>query len=312
MFTGGEARPVRAFVSRDLVLARERYEKRLRIEWGSPEVHHAFEASRLAESIAVDPHKLGYSPYPCGVAAYRNDLIRQFLTSEIPYLSTAHFEDVDSRTHRAPDSVGPYILEGSKPGAAVAACWLSHRMIPPDRAGYGEILRASLLAARELYERLVHWDTAARANGETLPYRIVAVTPQPPDTNIVCSFVQERPPASLMCTNALNGRLYEGFTLAGRGIARPYSYSQAFFFSRTVFEPQSYSSTALSALLGRAGLDAAEYRQHGLFVLRATVMSPYHVLASETVGRQSLLAELLECLHEKILEALDASSRGPK
>jgi glutamate/tyrosine decarboxylase-like PLP-dependent enzyme len=304
LFTGDEAGSVRDFVSRDLILSRGHYEKRLRIEWGSPEVHGAFAAFRLAESIVVDPHKLGYIPYPCGVAAYRNDLIRQFVTSEIPYLSTVHFEDMDPRTHRAPDAVGPYILEGSKPGAAVAACWLSHRMIPPDRSGYGEILRASLLGARELYERLVHWDTAARANGQTLPYRFVAITPQPPDTNIVCFFVQERPPASLMRTNALNRRLYESFTLAGRGTARAYSYSQAFFVSRTVFESQSYSSTALAALLDRAELDPAEYRQQGLFVLRATVMSPYHVLAAESGGRQSLLAELIECLHVKILEAL--------
>jgi hypothetical protein len=65
-------------------------------------------------------------------------------------------EDVDSRHHHPPSTVGPYILEGSKPGAA-AACWLTHRMIPPDRDGYGELMRASLLTAREFYERLVHW-----------------------------------------------------------------------------------------------------------------------------------------------------------
>ncbi len=304
LFTGGESGSLREFVSRELVLTRGRYEKHLRLEWGSPEVHRAFEAFPLAESIVVDPHKLGYIPYPCGVAAYRNDLVRQFLTQEVPYLSTAHAEELDSRRHRAPDSVGPYILEGSKPGAAVAACWLSHRMIPPDRSGYGEILRASLLGARELYERLVHWDTAARANGELLPYRILAVTPQPPDTNIVCFFVQEWPAGSLMRANTLNRRLYESFTLAKRRGQQPYSYSQPFFVSRTVFETANYSPAAISALLDRAGIDPVEYRQHGLFVLRATVMSPYHVLAAETGHRQSLLAEFLECLHEKVLETI--------
>ena len=81
-----------------------------------------------ADSITVDPHKLGYIPYPCGVAAYRDDRVRHFLTQEIPYLSDVHREDASMRP---PASVGPYILEGSKPGSAVAACWLSHRMIPP-------------------------------------------------------------------------------------------------------------------------------------------------------------------------------------
>ena len=305
LFIGGGAASVREFVSRDLALTSGRYERHLRMEWGSPEVHRAFEAFPRAESVTVDPHKLGYIPYPCGVAAYRNDLVRQFLTSEIPYLSTAHFEDVDSRMHHAPDSVGPYILEGSKPGAAVAACWLSHRMIPLDREGYGQILRASVLGARELYERLVHWEIMARANGEALPYRIVTIARQPPDTNIVCFFAQDRQSGSLLHANALNRRLFEGFTLAGRrGAARAYSYSQAFFVSRTLLESLSYSAAALADLLERTGFDAAEYRQHGLFVLRATVMSPYHVLAAETGARQSLLAEFVETLHQNILEAL--------
>src|SRR5262249_32628516 len=127
LFSDGR-QSVGEFVSRDLVLRRGRYEKHLRIEWGSPDVLGAFEAFPLAESITVDPHKLGFLPYPCGVAAYRNDLVRQFVTVEIPYLSTAQFEDADVRVHRAPESVGPYILEGSKPGAAAAACRVSRRM----------------------------------------------------------------------------------------------------------------------------------------------------------------------------------------
>jgi glutamate/tyrosine decarboxylase-like PLP-dependent enzyme len=294
---------VRGFVSRDLVLRRGRYEKHLRIEWGAPEVHAAFEALPLAESVTVDPHKLGYIPYPCGIAAYRNDPVRRFLNVDIPYLLPSQFEDT------VPESVGPYILEGSKPGAAAAACWLSHRMIPPDRSGYGEIMRATLLGARELYERLVHWDTAARVNGDALPYRFLTIAPQPPDTNIVCFLVQDRADTSLERTNELNRRVYEGFTLSGRRGSRLYSYSQAFFISRTIFDCRSYPVHAISGLLERAGLDAGEYQRHGLFILRATVMSPYHSLAFET-GARSLLTEFVERLHERVLEVIAAVHAG--
>lgn len=69
-------------------------------------------------------------------------------------------------------TIGPFVLERSKPGAAAASCWFSHRMIPPNREGYGEIVRASLLAARELYERIVHWDDSCRANRTTPDYRV--------------------------------------------------------------------------------------------------------------------------------------------
>jgi len=294
------------FVSRELSIERERYSKHLQLKWGSPEVHAAFRAFHRAESITVDPHKMGYIPYPCGVVAFKNDLARQFATEEIPYISTAHLEDLDARRHRGPDTVGPYILEGSKPGANVAACWLSHRMIPPDRTGYGEIMRASLLAARELYERLIHWEHAARANGESNPWRFLPVSAQPPDTNVVTFLVQEQPAHDLARTNRINRRVYEAFTLGSQREERPYSYLQPFFLSRTVFEQSNYSSTAIRALLERAGIDPADYRNQGLFVLRATVMSPYHLLAAETNHRQVLLAEFVERLAVKATEATAA------
>ena len=313
LFTAPAGEPVttlpgiREFVSREMELELGANKKQLTLSWGDRDVYAAFEAFPLAESITIDPHKLGYIPYPCGIAAYRNDLVRQFLTEEIPYLSTAHFEDVDSRQHRRPESVGPYILEGSKPGAAVAACWLSHRMIPPDRGGYGEILRASLLAAREFYERLIHAEGAARANGIPLPYRLLPISGQMPDTNIVCFLVQPEPGRGLAFTNALNQKLYENFTLAGRDADRTYSYSQPFFLSRTTFEQSSYHAAAMSELFARAGIDPVEYRMHGLFVLRATLMSPYHVLAAESGHGKSLIEEFFECLHQKTITLLDGT-----
>jgi hypothetical protein len=64
---------------------------------------------------------------------------------------------------------------------------MSHRMIPPDRCGYGEILRASLLAAREFYERLIHADAE-------LPYRLVPISAHSRRIpSIVCFFVQPEP-----------------------------------------------------------------------------------------------------------------------
>ena len=211
LFSGPEdASGIADFVSRELTLQHGRYSKHLHLKWGSPEVISAFGAFPRAESITVDPHKMGYVPYPCGVIAFRNDLVRQFSAQEIAYISPTHYEDLDARRHFSPDTLGPYILEGSKPGANVAGCWLSHRMIPPNRSGYGEIVRASLLGARELYERVLHWDTAAHANGESPEWRFFLISPQPPDTNILCFFIQPRPWPGLAAANALNRGIYEG------------------------------------------------------------------------------------------------------
>ena len=292
LFIGG-TEPVSEFVSRELHIRRGLYEKTLALRWGYAEVAHAFEAFSQSDSITVDPHKLGYIPYPCGVTAFRNDAVRQFLTEEAPYISEASPEDTGSHHHHPPAAVGPYILEGSKPGAAVAACWLSHRMIPPNREGYGEIIRASLLAARELYERLVHFEVACRANGEEPGFRFIPITGMPPDMNVVCFLAVKKGDASVKNANELNRRVYERFTIDPH---KGYSYSQAFFVSRTEIFPPAYPSNAMASLLERAGLDAAEYENEGLFLLRATVMSHYHVMAAETGRSQALLADFVELL----------------
>lgn len=295
------------FVARDLTLRRGRYEKHVRLQWGFPDLTAALLAFPRADSITVDPHKMGYVPYPCGVAAFKNDLVRQFAAEEAPYLSETTEEDIAAtRRHEPPTSVGPYILEGSKSGAAVAACWLSHRMIPPRREGYGEIVRASLLAARELYERLVHWDVAAKTNGEDLPYRFVVITERPPDTNIVCFVVADKSPAPLERTNRLNRALFEQFTIDAEHGASQYSYLQPFFLSRTSFRAPGYSARSVADLLERLGAAPADYEANGLFVLRATLMSPYLTLAAETGHKQELLAEFVEELARRTDQVLEA------
>ncbi len=40
--------------------------------------------------------------------------------------------------------IGSYILEGSKPGAAAASCYLAHKTIPLDIEGHGAIIKSTL------------------------------------------------------------------------------------------------------------------------------------------------------------------------
>lgn len=300
----GAVSPPGGFVSRTLEIRRANYARTIRLQWGSDEVVDAFLAFPRAESITVDPHKMGYVPYPCGVIAFRNDRVRHYLTQEAPYITVTTEENVQARVYHPPANIGPFILEGSKPGAAAAACWLSHRMIPPDRTGYGEICRASLLAARELHERLVHWDASCRANHEQPPFFFVPASKSPPDTNIVCFLVVPRQDATLRRANALGEAVYHAFTIEAELGDRDYSYSQPFFISRTRFHPPQYSTHAVADLLRRAGLDPAPYPEEGIFVLRATVMSPYLTLAAETGHRQALLGEFVEHLARTALRAV--------
>jgi glutamate/tyrosine decarboxylase-like PLP-dependent enzyme len=298
---------VRRFVACELDLSGGAYSKALAIQWGNEDVLSAFLAFSRADSIAVDPHKMGYVPYPCGVVAFRNDRVRQFLAEPAPYLaSTVHGAD-ETLDHRPPTAIGPYILEGSKPGAAVAGVWLSHRMIPLNRDGYGEIVRASLLAARELYERLVHWEHWAKTNRIEGGFEFLPLTAEPPDTNVVCFLVREKGASSLARMNELNRWIYERFTIESEHSQGEYSYSQPFFLSHTVIQYPSYSPRSVAGPLQRFSIDASDYFEHGLFVLRATVMSPYIVLAEES-GRHGrpYLAQFVERLAAQAGEGIAA------
>ncbi|KAK1831944.1 pyridoxal phosphate-dependent transferase [Podospora conica] len=88
-------------------------------------------ALRYCDSITVDPHKAGYIPYPSGVLAYRDGRIRSQITWTAPVLSMGSTDDT---------SIGIYGVEGSKPGAAAMATWLSNRCIGLHPQGCGALL----------------------------------------------------------------------------------------------------------------------------------------------------------------------------
>jgi glutamate/tyrosine decarboxylase-like PLP-dependent enzyme len=104
-----------------------------------------FQALGYADSITVDPHKSGYIPYPAGALCYRNSAMRDLVTFSAPVVFHGETEP----------TVGIYGIEGSKPGAAAAAVYLSHRVIRPSKSGYGKIIGQALFSCKKLYARLL-------------------------------------------------------------------------------------------------------------------------------------------------------------
>ena len=99
-----------------------------------------------ADSIAIDPHKLGYGaipgrrgPPPRSDGGGSGQLRRA----------------VSGRPSDTPAAAftGRPTLEGSRPGAAAAACWLAHRAVPLSQQGHGKVLAASILATRAAARR---------------------------------------------------------------------------------------------------------------------------------------------------------------
>lgn len=238
-----------------------------------------------ADSIVVDPHKLGYIPYPAGALSFRSDLVKPLLRQEAPYIGEAA---TGPEAERREPGVGMYILEGSKPGAAAAAVWLSHATIPLDNSGHGQLVRQGIRDACELYALLTHWPKLGEAHG------VRAVPLAPPQSNILCyCFAPAAGGRTLAELNQANREIYRRFSIAQDH--RVHVYDQDFFVSRTVLSPDHYRASTVAPMLEALGASAEEYEREGIFLLRSVLMNPWYGAAKRR-GKH-FLAELVGALY---------------
>ncbi|KAE8327244.1 pyridoxal phosphate-dependent transferase [Aspergillus sergii] len=126
-------------------------------------------ALKETDSITVDPHKAGYIPYPAGSLCYRDGRMRFLVTWTSPYLTQGSMENI-----------GVYGVEGSKPGAAAMAAWMSNQTIGLDPSGYGRLLgEAAFTSARlSAWYAAMHVRQPLDSNGKRR-YIIIPFNPLP-------------------------------------------------------------------------------------------------------------------------------------
>jgi glutamate/tyrosine decarboxylase-like PLP-dependent enzyme len=227
------------------------------IEWPSDEWVSALEALGQADSVSVDPHKMGYVPYSAGAILVRDGRARHLVATDPPYLSP--IDDAAEGTERF---LGRYILEGSRPGAAAAAVWLSHKVVPLDEGGYGYLVERTVLGARQLH--------AALAAADLAPFRAVLLPA--PDINIVCYLLCHPSLPTLREVNDFNERVYTRMSMA-RSDGQP-----EYIITRTRLRSPAYDG-AIEPILTELGIGSmGEWKAggaEGLVVLRSTVMDPF-------------------------------------
>ncbi|HUF66894.1 MAG TPA: pyridoxal-dependent decarboxylase [Gemmatimonadaceae bacterium] len=224
------------------------------IEWPQDTWVDSVKALSHADSISIDPHKLGYVPYPAGALLLRDGRARALVATEPPYILPSH---VPARNNDA--VTGRFAFEGSRPGAAAAAVWLSHRAVPLDERGYGYLMERTAVGARALYDALSTTNVA--------PFTIVTLPP--PDLNIVCFLVMPHREATLQEINALNEGIYHSLS-----VQHPYD-APDYVISRTVLRSPVYRGV-VEPLLGRIDTRLLDqWNDDGLVVLRAVVMDPF-------------------------------------
>ena len=247
--------------------------------WPEEGVYRALCAMERADSVTIDPHKLGFIPYPAGAVSFADRRVRDLVAVEAPYL----FHPGASEW----GYIGRYILEGSKPGAAAAAVWMSHRVLPLDARGYGRLVGRTVAGALAVHAHLCARDWA--------PFRLLPLPT--PDMNIVCFALGHPALGTLEATNALVDRVYDAMRVRPeRGAARP-----DYFVTKTVLRAAEYGHAADSLVEGLGFAHADYERAGGLAVIRCTIMDPFlaerrgrvdHVAGFATTLRQVLDAEL--------------------
>ncbi|RFF27364.1 MULTISPECIES: pyridoxal-dependent decarboxylase [unclassified Wenzhouxiangella] len=239
----------------------------------SEPVYKAFAALRHVDSVTVDPHKLGYVPFGCGAYVARNRGMTDFISQKAAYV----FDDAetvpDSEYERRFRNLGQYILEGSKPGAAAAGAWLSHRVLPLDADNFGRLCAETIRNCEYFFEHIDQLrDELAGVARVVLPFE--------PDTNLVCLAINPSGNRSLARMNAFGRRLYEHLSV-GEEVD---IHSREFFGSRTVVHRHKLGERAAERLMAELDLDPSTFvdepddsgeQADSIFLLRHTLMNPW-------------------------------------
>ena len=226
------------------------------VEYLSQDVYRAFVGIDQADSVTVDPHKMGYVPYAAGGIAIRDIRMRDVISYFASY--------VMEKGAKAPAMLGAYILEGSKAGATAAAVWTCHRILPLNVSGYGKLIGRSIEAAHRFHDFL---DGLSFDIGGT---RVVAHTLTNPDFNMTDWVFVPEGMRSLEDINAFNHAFYN---LASANSGN--QYDNDFLTSHTQFTVRDYGDSPLG-FVESFGMDEDQWRKAGkVTVLRACALTPF-------------------------------------
>jgi len=243
----------------------------------STHVYRAFTSLGRADSVTVDPHKLGYLPFGAGAFVGRDRRMTRFVGQRPVYIYDK--ADRASGEDRLAQ-LGDYILEGSKSGAAAAAVHVSHQVLPLDCEHFGRVCGHTIRAAERLFDRLQ--EMSRRLAGSCR-----VAMPVEPDTNLVCIAVNPVGNESLARMNRFGRALFRNFTIDPD---RPQACE--FIGSHTSLLRQNLAPVAARKLARRLGFDPnsfvtavhdiADEADH-VFLLRHTLMNPW--LTDDGEGR---------------------------
>lgn len=200
-----------------------------------PARQKALGAIGRAQSITIDPHKLGYVPYSCGAFLTKNKQAYQASSFQAPYIDRADADDKWRCT-----------LEGSRSGAGAAAVWLTGKTFGFGPEKFGAIIAAGVKARADFETALVGSNPLVRSL-------------HPADTNILCFSLAKQGEA----LSEANDRTLKAYTR--------FQNSPDFAVSKTVMTADSYKALIEAHVESYDGICDCEE----LALLRCVFMNPF-------------------------------------
>jgi len=158
----------------------------------------------IAQSVTIDPHKLGYVPYSAGVFLTRDRRNYDLKSVSVPYIQYSDFDR------------GPFTIEGSRPVTGAAATWMVSKTIKLNAEGMGSIIARNFHARKMLEQELLK---------SRLPVRVAKTN----DTNVLC-FVVARQGENISSVNTRTSKIYD--SMSGN--------NSKFMVSKTTIDWQHY------------------------------------------------------------------------
>jgi len=258
-----------------------------------------------AESITIDPHKMGYIPYPAGAVLFRDGRIKDIIRFDIPYLRMGG----DGKKEKADNPFGPFTLEGSRAGAAAAAVWLANKVLSLNIQGYGKLVATTLINAQKFYEKLKNKVLKA---GNDCEVEVFPLPLEGPDTNIICFILNIKGNNKIEIMNKLNNEVFKRFQF----IDRPEEYKKGnpelykyclydYYVSKTDFSRERYGEK-IHKILQKIGIDSKEYLERGekVIMIRMTLMHPWPLVRTDNI-EYNYLDGFLAALEESLPEIMN-------
>ncbi|MCM2348834.1 MAG: pyridoxal-dependent decarboxylase [Bacteriovoracaceae bacterium] len=201
-----------------------------------------FSCVKDTDSITVDPHKLGHTPYGAGLFLTKHGFSKEFIAEEADYcLTSQEANDEDF-------PLGKYILEGSKSGASATSVYFSNKIIPLNSDGYGGLLQDLISKTNEFYDLLNRSNMDDRefsAEMEIIPVSL-------PQSNLLCFYLKPKSMKSMAKINDFNLKILHNYFPHPTDHIQDFSY----FISKTKLKVDKITDSEKSKIFSDLVIDS--------------------------------------------------------